>query len=118
MGTNEVRELQKAIKDLCARVGWSQKALARHLHYELADNDNKKEILRAEERVKKDLSRESTDPERLRYYLAVIRRLPDIEKADLVVPLYCSSKSLPPELEEALTELSTEISRKLVDREK
>lgn len=118
MGTNEVRELQKAIKDLCARVGWSQKALARHLHYELSDNDNEKEIRRAEERIKKDLSRESTDPERLRHYLEVIRHLPDIQKAGLVIPMYHPSAALRPELENALTELSAEISRKLVDREK
>ncbi|WP_027330545.1 hypothetical protein [Marinimicrobium agarilyticum] len=117
MGTKEVEELQKAIKDLCARVGWSQKQLARELHWELDDVQNEDEERQFEERLKKDLFRATTKPGRLQYYLDIMRALPDVEKADLVVPHYNSTKELDPELESALTELSAEITRKLVDRE-
>lgn len=117
MGTNEARELQKAIKELCARVGWSQKQLARQLFWELSDVDNEKEERQFEERLKKELARDTTRPERLRYYLDIMRTLPDIEKADFVVPVYRSTKVLDPELEKAFIEFSAKVSKKLVQRD-
>ena len=57
MGTERTLELQKAIESLIARVGWSRKALARQLHWELNDTDDDEELKRFEERLKKELTR-------------------------------------------------------------
>ncbi|MFL1466850.1 hypothetical protein [Marinobacter sp. HN1S83] len=113
MGTNRTLELQEAIESLIARVGWSRKALARQLHWELNDTDDNEELNRFEERLKKELTRPTTKPELLERYLDVIRHLPEVEKANLVVPQYISSKRLYPEIESALIDLSKDLSKSL-----
>lgn len=113
MGTTETRDLQIVIKNLSSRVGWSQNQLARHLYCALNDDDNEIDMRRFEERLKKELSRETTNPERLRCYLEVMRHLPDIHKANLVIPLFHSTKLLNRELENAFIQFSTEASREL-----
>ena len=110
MGTKTTAELQKAIKDLCGRVGWSQKALARQLHYELYDTDTEREIRQFEERFKKDLSRSTTQPERLERYLDLMREMPEVAKAELIIPQYFSTDELDTEIEEALTAVSKELT--------
>lgn len=110
MGTKTTAELQKTIKELCSRVGWSQKALARQLHYELYDTDNECEIRQFEERFKKDLSRSTTQPERLERYLDLMREMPEIEKAGLIVPQYLPTDALDIEVEEALAIVSKELT--------
>ncbi|MGO1232826.1 MAG: hypothetical protein ACTMHG_03795 [Marinobacter sp.] len=113
MGTQRTRELQQAIKDLIARVGWSRRALARQLHWELNDTDDEDELKRFEERLKKELTRPTTKPELLEHYLDVMRQLPECEKADLVIPQYFASEQLDPEIEGALRDISSDLSSAL-----
>jgi len=113
MGTERTRDLQQIIEDLIARVGWSRKALARQLHWELNDTDDEDELKRFEERLKKELTRSTTKPELLEHYLDVIRQLPECEKAGLVVPQYIGSKHLYSEIEEALRNISSDLSTSL-----
>jgi len=113
MGTERTRELQKAIESLIARVGWSRKALARQLHWELTDTDDEEDLKRFEERLKKELTRPTTKPELLEHYLDVLRQLPDVEKAGLVVPQYVATKHLDPDVESVLMDLSKDLSQSL-----
>ena len=113
MGTERTLELQKAIESLIARVGWSRKALARQLHWELNDTDDDEELKRFEERLKKELTRPTTKPELLERYLDVLRRLPVVEKAGLVVTQYVATKHLDPDIESVLMDLSKDLSQSL-----
>lgn len=115
MGTERTLELQKAIESLIARVGWSRKALARQLHWELNDTDDEGELKRFEERLKKELTRPTTKPELLERYLDVLRQLPDVEKAGLVVPQYVAPKRMDPDVKAALLDLSKDLSESLRD---
>ncbi|MBN8239886.1 hypothetical protein JF541_12050 [Marinobacter hydrocarbonoclasticus] len=113
MGTERTLELQKAIESLIARVGWSRKALARQLHWELNDTDDDYELKRFEERLKKELTRPTTKPELLERYLDVLRQLPDVERSGLVVPQYVATKHLDPDVEAVLKEFSKDLSGSL-----
>ena len=113
MGTQRTRELQQIIEDLIARVGWSRKTLARQLHWELNDIDDEDELKRFEERLKKELTRPTTKPELLEHYIDVMRQLPAYEKAGLVIPQYIASEQLDPEIEDALRDISSDLSRTL-----
>ncbi|KMQ72853.1 hypothetical protein [Marinobacter subterrani] len=113
MGTERTLELQKAIESLIARVGWSRKALARQLHWELNDTDDDEELKRFEERLKKELTRPTTKPELLERYLDILRQLPDIEKAGLVIPQYVATKHMDPDIESVLMDISKNLSKSL-----
>lgn len=113
MGTQTTQELQEIIKQLCGRVGWSQKRLAREIFYELNDVDDDAEMQRFEESLKKALTRPKTKPELLQYYLDVMRAIPAIQKADLIVPQYVSTNLLDPELEKAMTLVSKKITKEI-----
>lgn len=85
MGTNEV---QKQIKEIIASLGWSQKKFARVIYTELNDYDDEAEIIKFEERLKKDLTRSTIKVEKLEAYLSIVRRHPEFEKIDIILPNY------------------------------
>jgi hypothetical protein len=85
MGTNEV---QKQIKEMIAGLGWTQKKLARVIYTELNDFDDEAEIIKFEERLKKDLTRSTVKIEKLECYLSIISRHPEFEKMDVVITNY------------------------------
>lgn len=116
MGTERTLELQHAIDWLIARVGWSRKALARQLYWELHDVDDEVELKRFEERLKKELTRPTTKPELLERYLDILRQLPQVEKAGLVIPQYIPSKHLDADIEAALTDFSKDLSKALINK--
>ncbi|WP_067215614.1 hypothetical protein [Marinomonas gallaica] len=68
MGT-ETEKLQKEIKILLKKIGWSQAQLGRELYYEKSDADNDDELQQWQEKVKKQLSRSTTPAETLQAYL-------------------------------------------------
>lgn len=117
MGTEKTQELQAIIKELCARAGWSQKRLAREIYITLQEYDDEDdiEINRFEEKLKKALSRPTTNPEQLQRYLDVMRDMNAIKKADLIVPQYHSTNVLDPELEKAMLEVSKQLTKRLRD---
>ena len=87
-------KLQSEINSIINKLGWSKNRLAREVYVATFDDDNEVEIKRLEERLKKELSRSSTKPERLEEYLQIISRNREFEKLDLVLPVFIKNKYL------------------------
>ncbi len=112
MGTPQAtKELQSQIKALISELGWSQNQLARVLYTELSDWDDEDEILKFQEKLKKELQRSTTKVERLTTYLEIITDHPDTQKLDVVFNKYIPSGAISKNLSQALGELSKEIDR-------
>lgn len=103
-------ELQKEIKKILTSMNWSQKRLARELYYERNDSDDEVELRREEEKIKKALSRPTTQVALLESYLNFIRSHRDFSVVDKVIPLYQSSGILSDYLESELKEISKSLS--------
>jgi hypothetical protein len=112
MGTDE---LQSEIKRLIAKLKWSQKRLGREFYTAKYDDDDYVEIRRHEEKVKKDLSRPSTNPELLMSYLEVIYLHQEFKKLDIVLPYYRKSGVLSDEMEKEMMKISKSISNLVVE---
>lgn len=73
MGTgNESAALQQQIKALLGKLGWSQNEFARRFHVDVEDEagwGDETEVRTFQERLKKELQRATTDPQRLGRYL-------------------------------------------------
>jgi len=102
-------KLQKELKNIIAQLGWSQKRLAREIYMSENEVDNDDEIIRFEEKLKKELTRTTTKPQRLSHYLDIISRHSDFEKLDIIVPRYYSSGILSEELEAGILSISRSI---------
>lgn len=87
MGT-ETDRLQREIKGLIRRLGWSQKRFARELQAMDEDGDwvTSKEVGQYEERVKKHLTRTTVPPELLGRYLQQLQQHEEFTKLNVVVP--------------------------------
>lgn len=87
MGT-ETHRLQKEIKRLIKRLGWSQKRLARELQAMEEDDGcaTNQEVKQYEERVKKHLTRPTVSSELLERYLQQIQEHEDFRRLDVFVP--------------------------------
>jgi hypothetical protein len=106
-------KLQKDIKEIIAKLGWSQNRLAREIYMSENAVDNDDEITRFEGKLKKELFRSTTKPERLNEYLDIIARHPEFEKLDIIIPRYHSSGILSEEMETGMKKISLMISKKL-----
>ena len=107
----ETAELQEEIKNLLAKLNWSQKRLGGEFYdskYEFEDDDV--ERARYEEKAKKHLSRSTTKREILKSYLDVILHHDEFKKLDLVVPTYKRSGLLSEEMEVGMENISKLIS--------
>lgn len=114
MGTKqESFELQSQIKDLAVELGWSQNRLARILYTELHEWDDEGEIVRFQEKLKKELQRSTTKVERLKVYLDVLIRHPEAQKLDVVFNRYIPQNSISPSLSKAMGDISQEIDKAL-----
>lgn len=110
MGTKqETLEIQFQIKKLATELGWSQNSLARILYTELNEWDDDDEILRFQEKLKKELQRPTTKVERLKVYLDVIVRHPDAKKLDVVFNKYIPQGSISSSLKKNMSDISQEI---------
>ncbi|CAM3474293.1 hypothetical protein [Parendozoicomonas haliclonae] len=116
MGT-ETQNLQKTIKDDLKRLRWSQKRLARELYVATYDYDDDEEMGRYEERVKKDLQRPTTSPQRLNEYLRVIHQHNEYQNLCQFVPAYFSTGALSEALEAEMRDISREIGEELAAAE-
>ncbi|WP_417663522.1 hypothetical protein [Pseudomonas sp.] len=87
MGT-KTEQLQREIKNLIKQLGWSQKRFARELLAMTDEGDcaNEKEVGQYEERVKKYLSRPTTNPELLQRYLHQLQHHDAFSNLKVVVP--------------------------------
>jgi hypothetical protein len=113
MGTTETTELKNCILDLLERLGWSQKRLAKEIYWATYDDDDPVELKRHEERLKKELQRSSTKPERLKEYIKIISQHHEFTKLDIVRPQYVPMPECDPDLDLAMKNISMEISDKL-----
>ena len=72
--------------------------MAKNIYTETHEADNDAEILSFQERLKKELQRDTTKPERLRKYLEIISNHPDAERLDTAlnknIPLGFISESI------------------------
>tara|TARA_R110002050_G_scaffold66793_7_gene144763 strand:+ start:2874 stop:3245 length:372 start_codon:yes stop_codon:yes gene_type:complete len=110
MGTkHESLELQSQIKRLAAELGWSLNSLARILYTELNEWDDDDEILRFQERLKKEIQRPTTKVDRLRTYIDVIVRQPEAQKLDVVFNKYVPQNSISSSLSKTMGDISQEI---------
>jgi len=81
MGTNtETKGLQAEIRALIAELGWTQNKLAKVLYVEMQDWEDEDEIHRFQERLKKELQRTTTPPEKLKKYMGLLVNHPDVQK--------------------------------------
>lgn len=112
MGTkSESLELQSQIKSLVAELGWSLNRLARTLYTELNEWDDDGEIIKFQEKIKKELQRPTTKIEKLRVYLDVIVRHPEIQKLDLVFNKYIPKNSISLSLRKEMEDISKDIDK-------
>ncbi|EMV9185914.1 hypothetical protein AADU03_004800 [Escherichia coli] len=110
MGT-EAQQLQDEIKKLLNSMGWSINQFARELHeLEYPGCDTDSEIESYQNKIKKQLSRPTTPPERLRHYLKLLQKHPDFSEANFVQPICTSLGLLDREIEKGLIRLSKKLS--------
>lgn len=117
MGTelNSV-ELQKAIKIELKKIGWSLKRLAREYYIETHDEYecDEEELVRFEEKVKKEFSRSTTKLERLLVYLGFVENHYDYSAINKVKPVYVPSDAIDNECISNMKEVSRYISSELI----
>ena len=103
--------MQKEIKKLLAKLKWSQKRLGREFYIAKHEYDDDDEIRKHEEKVKKDLSRSSTNSELLLSYLDVIYHHAECQNLDVVIPSYYKSGVLSNTMETGMLKISKSIGK-------
>ena len=106
-------ELQKEIKHIISQLGWSQNELARIIYTELHDSDHPEEIRKFKERLKKDLSRSTTNEEKLRSYINIITQQRKFENSDTVINKYKPTQVISSFLSRGMSKLSKELDEQL-----
>ncbi len=104
-------ELQKEIKSILAKLKWSQKRLGREYYIVKNEFDDDDEIKKYEEKVKKDLSRETTKSELLIAYLEVISQHQEFQNLNVMIPTYCKSEVLSDTMEHGMSNISKLITK-------
>jgi hypothetical protein len=114
MGTKtETKELQGHIKDLIARLGWTQNELARVLYTELSDYDDEDEQRSFQEKLKKELQRDTTKPQRLRTYIEILQSHTDLEKVDRTANRYVPIGKINETVVKGMKSISKDIDKNL-----
>ena len=109
MGTeSETIGLQQEIKRIIAELGWSQNQLARNIYTEIYEVDDEDEISSFQERVKKELQRATTKPDKLKKYLSIIYSHPEAERLDVFLNRYVPLGYISRTLSEKMIEISQE----------
>ncbi|WP_028469417.1 hypothetical protein [Neptunomonas japonica] len=110
MGTKQTTlELKYQIKELVTELGWSQNRLAQIVYTEMNDWDDDDAILKFQERLKKELQRSTTKPEKLQRYLEIIVSHPEAQKLDIVLNKYVPQGSITASLSRCMGDISQEI---------
>jgi hypothetical protein len=92
---------------------WSQNRLAEILYTKFNDEDVEGDILKFQERLKKQLQRPTTNVEKLRKYLDVIVRHPQAKNLDLIINKYIPHGSISSNLSKDMVDISVELHPKL-----
>lgn len=110
MGTKqEALEVQSQIKSLAAELGWTQNRLAQILYTELNEWDDDNEILKFQERLKKELQRSTTKIDRLKKYLEIVVSHPEAQKLDVIFNKYVPQNAISSSLSKEMGKVSKEI---------
>lgn len=110
MGTKqETLEIQSQIKSLAAELGWTQNRLAQILYTELNEWDDDEEILKFQERLKKELQRSTTKVNRLKKYLEIVVSHPEAQKLDVIFNKYVPTNAISSSLSKEMVKVSKEI---------
>ncbi len=110
MGTKqEALEVQSQIKSLAAELGWTQNRLAQILYTELNEWDDDDEILKFQERLKKELQRSTTKVDRLKKYLEIVVSHPEAQKLDVIFNKYVPTNAISSSLSKEMSKVSKEI---------
>ena len=110
MGTKqEVLEVQSQIKSLAAELGWTQVRLAQILYTELNEWDDDDEILKFQERLKKELQRSTIKINRLKKYLEIVVSHPEAQKLDVIFNKYVPQNAISSSLSKEMGKVSKEI---------
>lgn len=112
-GDMDTASAQNEIKRIIAKLGWSQNRLAREIYVATFDFDDDDEINKLEERLKKELIRKTTKPERLLEYISIISRHNEFKNLDLIVPSYSECSSLSPNLRAGMKAISKKLSKNI-----
>lgn len=118
MGTKETKNLQNEIQNLLAELNWSQKQLGEAVYFAHHDFDSEDEteIKRMVEKVKKHLTRPTTNTETLESYLEVIASHPEFTKTQRVIPRYVSIGEFEPQFEQEMKLISQSITKLVKDK--
>ncbi|WP_323751454.1 hypothetical protein [Marinobacter sp.] len=109
----EIAVLQREIKFLIAKLGWSQNRLARELYTALNNWDDEDEIQSFQERLKKELQRKTTKTEKLKKYILIIIRHPEAQKIDVIANQYVGAGYISHSLEDGMAKISESLDRSL-----
>lgn len=107
----QTKDLQKEIKTLLTRMGWSQQKAAERLYYEQNEEGEGSgaEIRRYTETFRKKLSRSSTPPDYLEKVLNFLANQREAKAADEFKPVYVPGRSLSDTVREEMRKISREI---------
>ncbi len=107
----QTKDLQKEIKTLLARMGWSHQKAAGRLYYEENEGSegDKAEILKYAETFRKKLSRPSTSPDYLEKVLNFLSSQREARAGGEIRPVYVSGRSLNDTVREKMRKISREI---------
>ena len=113
MGTKSTRELQKDIKSLISKLGWSQKRFASEIYFETHEVHNDDEERRFIENFKKELTRSTIKPEKLVEYINTISRHSEVDKLNLIKPSLADHDCLSDAFKKEMKSISESISKSL-----
>jgi hypothetical protein len=114
-GTMTTKQLQESIKTIMASLGWSVPHLAEVIYTATHDEHQHcdDELKRFREKIKKELNRETTKPEKLEQYLRVISQDREFEKIDLIIPNYIPDPDMSDDMLKGLKGISKKITMQL-----
>lgn len=116
MGTNsDTYELQEQIRSLISKLGWTQNRLAREIYVELNEWEDPEDVRRFQEKLKKELQRPTTKPDRLKEYLRIICNHNEAKSLSFsfVLNQYVQSIEFSESFKTAMEDISLEIDEKL-----
>lgn len=118
MGTErDAERIKKEIKRLSKSLAWTQNKLAREIYVELNEWDDDEEILRFQERFKKEMQRKTTNIERLKKYLEILVAHPDASRVDCVFNQYVPQGCLSETFITGMGEISQELDNAISDKD-
>ncbi len=109
----DTHELQKTIKELAKKYGWTQKQLAKELYVELYEDDDEEASEKFEETLRKQLNRETTNPATLQAYLDIMIQDSKFKSLHMTIPKPLVTSILDKDIIDGLAHISKKITQKL-----